>query len=168
MPSKNTVSNSIFNDPLHFITSLLILFFVIILIYIFVRLIQDTIRQNEIIKKYEIVMPRQGDGKNFIKCPIGCSRGVCVDKEKNKEGKIGICQYDFQCQYCEDGSTGQFYVDGNYDHEKKIIPTYEQKEIREDDMDRLNQDIQKNNEYVKKLNEEIQKENDITMASYRL
>ncbi len=168
MPSKNKATPSILDDPLHFITSLLILFFVIVLIYIFVRLIQDTIRQNEIIKKYEITTPHQGDGKNFIKCPIGCSRGVCVDKEKNKEGKIGICQYDFQCQYCEDAGTGQFYVSGNYDNQKKIIPTYEQKEIREDDFDRLNQDIQKNNDYVKKLNEEIQKENDIAMAFYRL
>lgn len=172
MPSKtksvNIKVNSIFDDPLHFVISIIILFLVMVIIYIFIRLIQQTMKQNQIIKKYEIVMPRQGDGRNFIKCPIGCRRGVCIDKEKNKEGKIGICQFDFQCQYCEDEGTHQFYVGGNYANEKKIIPTYEQKEIRDDDFDLLNKDIQKNNEYVKKLNEEIQKENDKAMASYRI
>jgi hypothetical protein len=170
MPSKtksvNTKANSIFDNPLHFVISIIILFLVMVVIYIFIRLIQQTMKQNQMIKKYEIVMPRQGDGRNFIKCPIGCHRGVCVDK--NKEGKIGFCQFDFQCQYCEDGATGQFYVGGNYENEKKIIPTYEQKVVRDDDMDRLNKDIETNNEYVKKLNEEIQKENDRAMASYRL
>lgn len=168
MPSKtkSVNSNSILDDPLYFIISMIILVLVMVIIYIFVRLIQQTIKENQLIKKYEIVLPRQGDGRNFIKCPVGCQRGVCVDK--NKEGKIGFCQYDFQCQYCEDERTGQFYVGGNYANEKKIIPTYEQKEIRDDDFDRLNKDIQKNNEYVKKLNEEIQKENDKAMASYRI
>ncbi len=168
MPVKNKSSNSIFENPLQFVISVIIFFLVLLVIYIFIRLIQQTMQQNKMIKQYEIKMPRQGDGRNFIRCPIGCLRGVCVDKEKNKEGKIGICQYDFQCQYCEDVGTGQFYVGGNYENEKKIIPTYEQKQIRDDDFDRLNQDIQKNNDYVKKLNEEIQKENDLAMASYRI
>lgn len=163
-----SIKQNIFKNPLDFIISVIIFFLVMVVIYIFIRLIQQTMKQNQMIKKYEITMPRQGDGRNFIKCPIGCQRGICVDKEKNKEGKIGICQFDFQCQYCEDGATGQFYVGGNYANEKKIIPTYEQKVVRDDDMDRLNNDIQKNNEYVKKLNEEIQKENDKAIASYRL
>ena len=159
---------NILDNPLDFVISIIVFVLILIVIYVFIRLIQQTMQQNQMIKKYEIAMPRQGDGRNFIKCPIGCRRGVCLEKEKNKDGKIGICQYDFQCQYCEDDKTGQFYVGGNYENEKKIIPTYEQKQIRDDDFDRLNQDIQKNNDYIKKLNEEIQKENDLAMASYRI
>lgn len=158
--------NQILKEPLNFVGSVIIFFLIMVVIYVFIRLIHGTIQQNKMIKKYDIVMPRQGDGRNFIACPIGCERGVCINK--NKEGKIGTCQYDFQCQYCEDKITKQFYVGGNYENEKKIIPTYEQPKIRDDDFDILNKDIEKNNDYVKKLNEEIQKENNIIMASYKL
>ncbi len=102
-------------------------------------------------------MPRSGDGKNFLLCPKGCDRSMC--KEKNT--KEGHCQYDFQCQYCEDRHTHQFYVGGNYENETKIIPTYEQNPIREEDISPLNKDIEENNKYVNQLNEKIRQYNNI-------
>ncbi len=144
----------------------LLLFIVLFyIIYIFVKLLIKTNKESNIIKKYDLILPKEGDGKNFLDCPKGCKRGVCELKEKHKKEKPlkGECQYDFECQYCEDTHTKQFYVGGNYDNQIKIIPTYEQKEIRKDDLSLLNQDIEKNNIYIHKLNEKIKYENSKTI-----
>ncbi len=142
----------------------LILFIIIfIIIYYFINLIIKTIEEKKNIKKYTVVLPKSGDGTNFLYCPNGCKRGVCGLKLKNydEESKPiqGDCQYDFECQYCEDKDTHQFYVGGNYDNQIKIIPTYQQPEIKRDDLSLLNQDIKENNNYIHKLNEKIKYEN---------
>ena len=152
--------NQILNDPLPFILSVITFFIILFIIYIFIRLIHSTIKEKKELKTYEITLPRSGDGKNFLFCPKGCDRSVC--KEKNT--KEGHCQYDFQCQYCEDRHTHQFYVGGNYENERKIIPTLEQPKIKDDDFEQLNKDIKENNQYVKELNKEIKRENDLSMA----
>jgi hypothetical protein len=71
--------------------------------------------------------------------------------------------YNFQCQYCEDRNTHQFYVGANFENEQKIIPTYSQKEIRSEDVFPLNKDIQNNNEYIKQLNKKIREGNEQRM-----
>ena len=149
--------NQILNDPLPFILSVITFFIILFIIYIFIRLIHSTIKEKKELKVYEITLPRSGDGKNFLFCPKGCDRSVCKDKNT----KEGHCQYDFQCQYCEDRHTHQFYVGGNYENETKIIPTYEQNPIREEDIPPLNKDIEENNKYVNLLNEKIRKYNNI-------
>ncbi len=136
-----------------FIILLIILSFIL---YMFFNLIQKTLNESNLIMKvYDIQLPKQGDGKNFLLCPNGCDRGICTNKQDSKDN----CLFNFQCQYCEDQKTGQFYVSGNYQNELKILPTYNQKEIRTDDFDLLNQDIKKNNEYIRQLNEKIKEQN---------
>jgi hypothetical protein len=150
--------NQLLKQPLETISYFIVFLILIYIFYILLRLIQQTIIQKEEIKKYTITLPKHGDGKGFLLCPEGCNRGKCV----NKDTKQGHCQFDFQCQMCEDRVTKQFYVGGNYENEKKILPTYEQPKIHEDDFDLLNKDIQENNQYVKKLNETIQQWNGIS------
>jgi hypothetical protein len=95
----------------------------------------------------------------FLNCPHGCERGVCKDKKQGENRVKDHCQFDFQCQYCEDRHTHQFYVGGNYENERKIIPTLEQPKIKDDDFEQLNKDIKENNQYVRELNKEIKKFN---------
>ncbi len=159
---SNNQNNS--NNSKNWIKVILYIFLFIIIffiIYVLIKLILKTNKESNIIKKYDIILPKEGDGKNFLNCPKGCKRGICELKEKNKSVKPekGDCQYDFECQYCEDNNTGQFYVGGNFDNQIKIIPTYEQKDNSKDDLSLLNQDIEKNNIYVHKLNEKIKYEN---------
>ncbi len=174
---KNTIKTSFQNSsnssnvntsPKQWIQVLLylILFIIIfIIIYFFIQLIVKSYNESKLIKKYNIILPKQDNGKNFKYCPIGCKRGICGLKEKHKTEKPlpKECQYDFECQYCEDRNTHQFYVGGNYENQIKIIPTYEQKEIRKDDLSLLNHDIEKNNIYIHKLNKKIKYENSKTI-----
>lgn len=165
--SNNSNKNQWIKVLLYFILFIVILF----IIYYIVTMILKTNQEKSELKKYDIVtMPKHGSGKNFIKCPVGCERGVCINKHKPKhenkakheiKAKHEACQYDFECQYCEDTKTQQFYVGGNYENEIKIIPTYEQPKINKDDLTSLNKDIVENNIYIHKLNEKIRYENGV-------
>ncbi len=152
--SSNTFSFYLEKITLFFLLLIILCF----IIYFFVKLIQKTLNESNLIMKvYDFQLPKQGDGKNFLLCPLGCKRGICENKINNKDN----CLFDFQCQYCEDRESGQFYVSSNYQNQFKIIPTYSQKEIRTDDFDILNEDIKKNNEYVRQLNLKIKDQNNI-------
>lgn len=159
--SNNSNKNQWIKVLLYFILFIVIL----LIIYYIVTMILKTNQEKSEIKKYDIVtMPKHGPGKNFIKCPVGCDRGVCINKHKSKNEhklKQEECQYDFECQYCEDTKTHQFYVGGNYENEIKIIPTYQQPKINKDDLTLLNKDIVENNIYIHKLNEKIRYENGV-------
>ncbi len=160
--SQTTNYNSQQNQWIKVFLYFLLFIIILLIIYYFISLILKTNQEKIELKKYDIInMPKQGDGKNFLNCPIGCERGVCTLKEKNKKQKPSNneCQYDFECQYCEDKKTKQFYVGGNYQNEIKIIPTYEQPKINKDDLSLLNKDINENNLYIHKLNEKIRYEN---------
>ncbi len=131
----------------------IIIILICIILYILFDLIKEKLREYEKIKEYEIKMPKKGDGKNFLYCPKGCDRGVCKDKKQGENRVKDHCQFDFQCQYCEDRNTHMFYVGGNFENERDILPTYTQPKIQLSDYE--------------KLNKNIKKENDINMAFNR-
>lgn len=131
---------------------------VVIILYLFFTLLKNKMKEDKEMKKYFILKEaKTGDGKNFLDCPLGCDRGICKTKDSKN---MNHCQYNFQCQYCEDRNTHQFYVGANFENEQKIIPTYSQKEIRSEDVFPLNKDIQNNNEYIKQLNKKIREGNE--------
>ena len=54
-------------------------------------------------------------------CKKGCTRGVCRTKNSNSKE---LCKYDFQCNYCKDRNTKNFYVDlTNYE---EVQPIYDE------------------------------------------
>ena len=137
---------------------LIIVICVIVILYLFFTLLKDKIKEEKEMKKYFILKDyKTGDGTNFLDCPLGCNRGIC--ETKNSKDKKH-CQYNFQCQYCEDRNTHQFYVGANFENEQKIIPTYTQPEVRSEDVFPLNRDIHDNNEYIRQLNKKIKEENE--------
>lgn len=131
--------------------ALLLFIGLIILILIFIKIyytfnVVGVVDDSEI-KSYNILTPIHGDGKNMNLCPKGCIRGAC-----NK--KMGGCNYDFQCQYCNDKKTNMFFVDMN--DERQIIPLYEEEEkLNSNQKNKLNESISKNNEYIEILNKKI-------------
>jgi ABC-type sugar transport system permease subunit len=139
------------NRSNNLLITFLVLFGVIILIIIFIQIyykFTNIDNSESKMKEYDVIMPPiRGDAKNMNNCPKGCIRGACAKKN-------GGCNYDFQCQYCNDEKTNMFFVDMN--DERKIIPLYEEEEkLNSNQKNRLNQDIAKNNQYIDILNKKI-------------
>ena len=88
-------------------------------------------------------------------CKLGCTRGVCNTKNSNSPN---FCKYDFQCNYCKDRDTKNFYVDlTNYE---EIQPTYDiQKKLSNKQRNSLNNEIEENNDYIDELNDKIRSYN---------
>lgn len=142
----NSISNKIINIFFYAITIIIILLGVYYLVH----------KTNLIIPKYNEIntysieqIPKGVSSKNMDICRLGCVRGRC--KHQNIDNG---CKYDFQCSYCKDKRTNQFYVDlTNY---KDLQPIYdEQKKISRSQTEDLNELIQENNEYIDELNEKI-------------
>lgn len=96
----------------------------------------------------------KGTSDHMLSCPNGCIRGVC-----NKNNKNHTCNYDFNCQYCIDKNTKNFYV--NFNKERNIIPVLEEENLNLSQKTLLNNYIQENNNYIKELNTEIKNYNTI-------
>lgn len=88
-------------------------------------------------------------------CKKGCVRGRC---KKNNSTSKDYCKYDFQCSYCKDKDSSQFYVDlSNYE---EVLPDYNlQEELSANQSEDLNNEINGNNEYIDELNDKIRKYN---------
>ena len=95
------------------------------------------------------MLPLKDNAKNMNLCLPGCVRGTCTQPNKNKN----FCNYDFQCQYCQDKKTNMFYV--NFDNEKEIVPIYEEKSLNYKETELLNNLIKKDNDYIHLLNKQI-------------
>jgi len=139
------------------------------------------LNNNRSIKDYNIHLPKHQDAINKNLCPSNCVRGRCnvklyssntgksclnndcskQDEQKlpiKKENTIPKCKYDFQCQYCKDSVTNQFYVDNV--QSRKIIPLLEEEsDLDSKQKDMLNTDINSYNNYIKTLNKNIEKHN---------
>jgi hypothetical protein len=89
-------------------------------------------------------------------CKKGCTRGVCRTKNSNSKE---LCKYDFQCNYCKDRNTKNFYVDlTNYE---EVQPIYSvQEELNNKQRNSLNVEIEENNDYIDDLNDKIRKYNE--------
>ena len=89
-------------------------------------------------------------------CKKGCTRGVCRTKNLNSKE---LCKYDFQCNYCKDRNTKNFYVDlTNYE---EVQPIYSvQEELNNKQRNSLNVEIEENNDYIDDLNDKIRKYNE--------
>ena len=147
----NSLSNKIYN----------IIFYAATIIIILVGLYYLINKTNIITPKYEELntytiqqIPKGNSSENMDMCKQGCVRGRCTHKNTNKNTKNG-CKYDFQCNYCKDKETDQFYIDlTNYE---ELQPIYdEQKKISTSQTEDLNNIIQENNEYINELNDKIQ------------
>jgi hypothetical protein len=140
---------------LHFLILILIIIFIIIFIGLFVKLSFPI--ENDV-KEYSVI--KTGDAKNMNLCPIGCSRGACKKIKLNESKSNNYCKYNFQCNYCQDRVTNQFYVHPDVNNEKQILPIYEEsKHLVISQKDLLNEAIKKNNDYIIELNNKIRKNN---------
>jgi len=136
---------------------ILIILFIIIFIALFVKLSFPV--ENDTLK-YSII--KTGNGKNMNLCPNGCTRGSCKKLSSNEiKNSKNYCKYNFQCNYCQDRKTNQFYVDPDFNNEKEILPIYEEsKHLVISQKDMLNDAIKKNNDYIVELNKKIRNAND--------
>jgi hypothetical protein len=130
----------------------LLVFFIIFIIEVYSKFSKPDIADQEM-GMYDVQESVHGNGKNMNQCLQGCVRGVC---NRNKNGNNNnSCKYDFQCQYCNDKNTNQFYVDFN--DERRIIPLYEEQNKLTNEQDNaLNKSIYKNNQYINMLNHKIE------------
>lgn len=142
----NYVTDKIWN----MIFFIIIITLILILAYYFVNRTNLIIPKPQI-KEYAIQQTPKGFQSNGMKfCTKGCSRGTC----KKNDVPDG-CRHDFECSYCTDRRTRQFYVDlTNYE---KLTPTLdEQDKISNTQSETLNDHIEKNNDYIDELNNKIQ------------
>ena len=126
------------------------------------KMISDEVN-NQIKKEYTVSTPIDYPAKNMNNCPPGCLRGVCSEEalsSQEEEGSGKPCEYDFQCNYCKDPSTNQFYVNFSQNPKRKIVPVYEEEWLGTIAEKKLNDEIKKNNEYIKKLNQHIKEVNE--------
>ena len=130
-------------------------FFILIIIILIICLISfffikfSKMSTNEVSSEYEIITPLSGNAKNMNLCPSGCYRGVC------KKG-TGQCNYDFQCEFCADSKTNNFYVEPN-NNMRQILPLYEEEnKLNNYQKNSLNELIYKNNNYINQLNKKIE------------
>ena len=148
-----------------FVISIIIVIIVILVIALLYTILDK--KNNKNATEYKFVLPFSGNGENMNNCPKGCVRGRCEthnsnkpenhDNKHNKHNKHNLhCKYDFDCQYCRNPDTNMFYVDGNYNNEKIIIPHYDDKNYNQS---QLNREIIADNKYIHELNEEIIKHN---------
>ena len=139
-------------DPILFILT----FIVLIITGIILSLIIVNYNNNTI-KNYYSNLPFKSiikdDAKNMSLCPIGCVRGVCSHKEKCiNPYQENCCVYDFQCNYCKDPVTQNYYLNTNAN--PRLAVAYE-KQYDKKQTDILNKKIEKQNEYIQKLNKKI-------------
>ena len=113
-----------------------IFFFIIFIILIISYLLYLPLRNSNIKSVYV------GDGSNMKLCPKGCVRGV------NSLGK-----YDFKCNYCQDPTTGKYYINSVVNPKLEVL--YNSSNIKE-----TNETIKHQNEYILKINKEIMKINE--------
>lgn len=152
MENKN-ITHKIFN-------LLFFVFFVIIILLSIYYIINYTgliVKKEKDIRIYDMNKGYKASD-NLDLCKKGCVRGVCKSK-KSKTSKF--CKYDFQCNYCKDRKTDQFYVDlTNYE---EVLPDYNvQEELSKSQSEDLNNEINDNNDYIDDLNEQIRKYNGIS------
>jgi len=124
-----------------------VILFVILFIALFAKLVGET---NYGFHQYQVInLPLKDKSKDMNYCLPGCVRGSC-----NPNNSKNSCKYGFQCQYCQDRKTNMFYVDFN--DEREIVPLYEEEsKLNYNQKNRLNQSIEKNNEYIQLLNDKI-------------
>ena len=124
-----------------------VILFVILFIALFAKLVGET---NYGFHEYKVLnLPLKDKSQDMNYCLPGCVRGSC--KPNNSKNS---CKYGFQCQYCQDRKTDMFYVDFN--DERTIVPLYEEEsQLNYNQKNRLNQSIEKNNQYIQLLNDKI-------------
>jgi len=137
---------------------LVFLFVFYILIF---KIVPSNLNKEKEIKTYNIELPMHADAKNKNLCPYNCVRGNCnlsniVQKENEQGGKR--CKHDYQCNYCKDPKTNQFYVN-NYQEKQIIYELEEEPHSTPIQKHILNDHINGYNEYIHKLNDKIQKVN---------
>lgn len=153
--NNNTQKNNLISNIAVFVVVILILCFI-------GNYIMKVVKEKEDaeLKKYTITMPVKGNGQNMNNCPRGCVRGACKHKNNNNNNKLShMCTFDYQCQYCNDRKTNMFYVSGDYENEKEIVPKYAEHQ-QPTELDNLNNSIKNNNVYINELNSAIKKMND--------
>jgi hypothetical protein len=136
--------------------SLLIIILIVGLIFIIIILLSKFSNIDSVydeMHSYKVQTPIKADGKNMNYCLPGCIRGTC-EKNNNTKHIRKRCDYDFQCQYCQDRNSNMFYV--NFDNERDIVPLYEeQNNLNKKEEKLLNDSITKNNIYIDQLNDKI-------------
>ena len=139
-----------------------LIFIVLIITGIIISLLISNINESNV-KNYYSKLPYQyqsiikGDGKNMVHCPKGCDRGVCKHKAHcTNPNKQNCCIYDFQCNYCKDPVTQNYYLDSASN--PKLTMKYNEtnrKNQNTSDLSQLNNKIKLQNEYISKLNKEV-------------
>jgi len=137
------------NTKLSKINAFIILVIIVLIICMIAVLVKkfSKMRPDRPNGEYNIKTPLQGDAKHMNLCPSGCYRGTC-------QKGTGNCKYDFQCEYCADKKTNNFYVE--FDNDRQILPLYEEeKHMNNKQKSTLNNMIEENNKYINDLNKKI-------------
>lgn len=114
---------------------------------------------NNLYKKLPFDSYYVGKGKNMRKCPKGCVRGVCKHNKycrNHYPPHPKCCAFDFQCQYCRDQKTGEYYLEPGDDD---YIDKNYYKDGNDFDRQDLNRDIMKENRYIRRINKDIRRKN---------
>lgn len=97
------------------------------------------------------------------KCPNGCIRGRCEYGEycrNHYPPNPRCCAFNFQCQNCKDKDTGNIYRPGDEEDLMASINANYYKANTPGEINELNREIVRQNEYVKELNKRIKRQNE--------
>ena len=91
--------------------------------------------------------------KGYEKCPTGCNKGVCVNKDYCSITDMlssKCCGFDIQCHHCVD-LDGEYYKYPNnyYEHQKQEI------NLKNDKIKLKNKRIDEINRVIKKINNKL-------------
>ena len=153
--NKKTKSNSNSNmNIFNIVIIVLILIAIIFIVYYLINYTDLFYKKETDTREYNITKGNLASPYLDV-CKKGCIRGVCQTKNSNSKD---FCKFDFECNYCKDRNTKNFYVDlTNYE---EVQPAYSvQKKLSNDQTKSLNNEIEENNEYIDDLNDKIRNYN---------
>ena len=128
---------------------LFLIIFILIILGLTIYLLYEYLYQN-IDNNYKLLLNKFDVKKlkGYEKCPSGCSKGICINKNycsitdmlENK-----CCNFDVQCHHCVD-LDGEYYKYPNnyYDHKKQEVNLQNDKiKLKNKQIDEINKVINK-------------------------
>ena len=132
--------------------AILFLFFIIFILIILrltIYLLYEYLYQN-IDNNYKLLLNKLDVKKlkRYEKCPSGCSKGICINKNYCSITDMlenRCCNFDVQCHHCVD-LDGEYYKYPNnyYDHKKQEVNLQNDKiKLKNKQIDEINKVINK-------------------------
>lgn len=142
----------------------LMIFLTIVIFFIAIGYLLYEFLHSSAHQRYVTVYNNYRKRKNQThKCPSGCVRGVCEYGEYCRHHyppNPRCCAFNFQCQNCKDPETGNIYRPGDEEDLLASINANYYTANSPSEINELNREIARQNQYVKELNKRVKRQNE--------